>query len=250
MGFVAETGSGHVLNMDGAPRRRRPQPGAQTDGNRAGRHRRLHRLRRGADTEARAPRCARLPGEAELRTRHRGPEGLHAHPHALRVSGRGVPAAAVERAIALSHERYCSATIMLGKTAAVTTSFELAGGLSSQPDATAVSRRQLFRRGGPCPSSSAPRRASASAPAAATRRRRRPGHGRRGGPRRPSSPHTRARERASSAGRRSRWPARCCSTWRSVSTTKPRLVASPSRPANTPMPKAPAYQSGLSRLGA
>jgi len=41
------------------------------------------------------------------------------------VSGRGVPAAAVERAIALSHERYCSASIMLGKTAAITTSFEL-----------------------------------------------------------------------------------------------------------------------------
>jgi putative redox protein len=32
---------------------------------------------------------------------------------------------AVERAIALSHEKYCSATIMLAKTAAVTTSFEL-----------------------------------------------------------------------------------------------------------------------------
>jgi putative redox protein len=41
------------------------------------------------------------------------------------VSGRGVPAAAVERAIALSHERYCSASIMLGKTAEITTSFEL-----------------------------------------------------------------------------------------------------------------------------
>jgi putative redox protein len=41
------------------------------------------------------------------------------------VSGRGVPAAAVERAIALSHERYCSASIMLGKTATITTSFEM-----------------------------------------------------------------------------------------------------------------------------
>jgi hypothetical protein len=37
----------------------------------------------------------------------------------------------------------------------------------------------------------------------------------------------------SAAGRRSRWPARCCSTWRSVSTTKPRLarVAQAARPA-------------------
>jgi putative redox protein len=41
------------------------------------------------------------------------------------VHGRGVPHGAVERAIALSHERYCSASIMLGKTAEITTSFEL-----------------------------------------------------------------------------------------------------------------------------
>jgi putative redox protein len=32
---------------------------------------------------------------------------------------------AVERAIAMSHDKYCSATIMLGKTADITTSFEL-----------------------------------------------------------------------------------------------------------------------------
>jgi putative redox protein len=41
------------------------------------------------------------------------------------VSGRGIPAQAVERAIAMSHDKYCSATIMLGKTALITTSFEL-----------------------------------------------------------------------------------------------------------------------------
>jgi putative redox protein len=46
------------------------------------------------------------------------------HMHFI-VSGRGLAAAAVERAIALSHEKYCSASIMLGKTAAITTSFEL-----------------------------------------------------------------------------------------------------------------------------
>jgi putative redox protein len=42
------------------------------------------------------------------------------------VTGKGIPAAAVERAIAMSHEKYCSASIMLGKTATITTSFELA----------------------------------------------------------------------------------------------------------------------------
>jgi putative redox protein len=34
----------------------------------------------------------------------------------------------VERAVALSHEKYCSATIMLAKTADVTTSFEVVEG--------------------------------------------------------------------------------------------------------------------------
>ena len=47
---------------------------------------------------------------------------IHMH---FSVTARGVPASAVERAIALSHEKYCSASIMLGKTAAITSSFEL-----------------------------------------------------------------------------------------------------------------------------
>ena len=41
------------------------------------------------------------------------------------VTGKGLPDSAVERAIAMSHEKYCSASIMLGKTAEITTSFEL-----------------------------------------------------------------------------------------------------------------------------
>jgi putative redox protein len=41
------------------------------------------------------------------------------------ITGRALPVAAVERAVAMSHEKYCSATIMLAKTAAVTTSFEV-----------------------------------------------------------------------------------------------------------------------------
>ena len=41
------------------------------------------------------------------------------------VTGKAVPATAVERAIAMSHEKYCSASIMLGKTASITTSFEV-----------------------------------------------------------------------------------------------------------------------------
>jgi putative redox protein len=41
------------------------------------------------------------------------------------VTGRALTAAAVERAIAMSHDKYCSASIMLAKTADITTSFEL-----------------------------------------------------------------------------------------------------------------------------
>jgi putative redox protein len=41
------------------------------------------------------------------------------------ITGKGIPASAVERAIAMSHEKYCSASIMLGKTAEITTGFDL-----------------------------------------------------------------------------------------------------------------------------
>ena len=47
---------------------------------------------------------------------------IHMH---FTVTGKAVPPAAVERAVAMSHEKYCSATIMLGKTADITTSFEV-----------------------------------------------------------------------------------------------------------------------------
>ena len=47
---------------------------------------------------------------------------IHAH---FVVTGRSIPAAAVERAIKLSAEKYCSASIMLGTTAEITHDFEL-----------------------------------------------------------------------------------------------------------------------------
>ena len=47
---------------------------------------------------------------------------IHMH---FSVTGKNIPASAVERAIAMSHEKFCSASIMLGKTAEITTSFEL-----------------------------------------------------------------------------------------------------------------------------
>ena len=44
------------------------------------------------------------------------------------VTGQGLTPGAVERAIGMSHDKYCSATIMLGKTADITTSFDVVEG--------------------------------------------------------------------------------------------------------------------------
>ena len=50
---------------------------------------------------------------------------IHMH---FTVTGKAVAAQAVERAIAMSHEKYCSASVMLGKTAEITTSFTVMEG--------------------------------------------------------------------------------------------------------------------------
>jgi len=130
MGFLAETGSGHVLVMDGAPDPARPAQGGQ---NLAPRPMEtvlagtggctaydvvliLQRGRldvRGCSVKLTSERAAADP---KVFTK------IHMH---FTVSGRDLPAAAVERAIALSHEKYCSASIMLAKTATITTSFEV-----------------------------------------------------------------------------------------------------------------------------
>ena len=125
MAFVAETGSGHVLMMDGAPdgggRNLAPRPMetvlAGTGGCAAydvvlilkrGRH-----DVRGCSVKLSAERA---PADPKVFTR------IHMH---FIVSGHQLNAEAVERAIALSHEKYCSASVMLGKTAEITTGYEL-----------------------------------------------------------------------------------------------------------------------------
>jgi len=55
------------------------------------------------------------------------------HLHYL-VKGRGLARAKVERAIALSAEKYCSASAMLAKTAAITHDFELVDTAAPSPD--------------------------------------------------------------------------------------------------------------------
>jgi putative redox protein len=130
MGFVAETGSGHLLAMDGAPDAAHPERGGQnlaprpmetvlagTGGCTA--YDVVLILRRGRhDIRACSVKLTseRAPADPKVFTK------IHMH---FTVTGRDVPSAAVERAIALSHEKYCSASIMLAKTADITTSFEL-----------------------------------------------------------------------------------------------------------------------------
>ena len=130
MGFVAETGSGHTLVMDGAPDDAKPENGgfnlaprpletvlAGTGGCTAydvvlilkrGRH-----DVRGCSVKLTAERAAVDPKVF-----------THINMH-FTVSGKGIPGVAVERAIAMSHDKYCSASIMLAKTAEISTSFEL-----------------------------------------------------------------------------------------------------------------------------
>ena len=125
MAFMAETGSGHLVCMDGAPdgggRNLAPRPMemvlAGTGGCTAydvvlilkrGRH-----DVRGCDVVLRADRA---PDDPKVFTRIE-----------LRfiVRGRGLRQDVVERAVRLSHEKYCSASVMLEKTAALSYSVEL-----------------------------------------------------------------------------------------------------------------------------
>jgi putative redox protein len=125
MGFVAQTGSGHFLTMDGAPdgggHNLAPRPMetvlAGTGGCTA--YDVVLILKRGRHAVSGCQvkvTSERAPQDPKVFTK------IHMH---FVVSGIGLPAGAVERAIALSHEKYCSASIMLGKTAAITTSFDV-----------------------------------------------------------------------------------------------------------------------------
>lgn len=125
MGFVAETGSGHLLTMDGAPdgggRNLAPRPMetvlAGTGACAA--YDVVLILKRGRQD---VRDCSvRLTSERAA-TEPKVFTSIHMH---FVVSGRGLSEAAVARAIALSHDKYCSASAMLGKTATMTHSHEV-----------------------------------------------------------------------------------------------------------------------------
>ncbi len=130
MGFLAETGSGHTLMMDGAPDAAKPENGGQ---NLAPRPMELLLAGAGGCTaydvvlilkrgrhDVRGCSVKLSADRAETDPKVFTTINMH-----FTVTGEALPAAAVERAIAMSHDKYCSASVMLGKTAEITTSFEV-----------------------------------------------------------------------------------------------------------------------------
>lgn len=130
MGFIAQTGSGHILAMDGAPDDAKPDNGGQnlaprpmetvlagTGGCTA--YDVVLILKRGrVDVRGCSLKLTSIRAETDPKVFTQ----IHMH---FTVTGKGILSSAVERAIALSHEKYCSASIMLSKTAEITTSFEV-----------------------------------------------------------------------------------------------------------------------------
>lgn len=125
MSFVAQTGSGHLMNMDGAPegggKNLAPRP--------------METLLAGAGG------CSAYDVVLILRRSRQDVRGCEVRLSADRaetdpkvftairchyiVRGRQLKREIVERAIKLSHDKYCSATAMLSKTATVEHSFEV-----------------------------------------------------------------------------------------------------------------------------
>ncbi|HET7773858.1 MAG TPA: OsmC family protein [Burkholderiaceae bacterium] len=125
MQFIADTGSGHTAVMDGAVEggghNLAPRPMEMLLAGAGGctAYDVVLILKRGrldvqgCEVSIQADRAAEDPKVFTAIRMH------------FRVRGTNLPAAAVERAIKLSHDKYCSATAMLAKTASISTSFEI-----------------------------------------------------------------------------------------------------------------------------
>ena len=117
MAFSAETGSGHLINMDGAPeaggRNLAPRPMELLLAGAGGCSafdvvlilQRARQAITGCDVTLQAERATEDP---KVFTK------INLH---FQVKGKSLDLAKVERAVKLSHEKYCSATTMLAKTA-------------------------------------------------------------------------------------------------------------------------------------
>ena len=125
MTFLAETGSNHLLSMDGAPegggRNLAPRPmevvlagaGGCTAYDVVVILKKNGQDVSGCEVRLQAERATTDP---KVFTR------IHYH---FVVRGRGLKRNLVEQAVRLTHEKYCSATAMLGKTAEISKDFEI-----------------------------------------------------------------------------------------------------------------------------
>jgi len=128
MSFVAQTGSGHIVAMDGAPdgggNNLAPRPmemmlvgaGGCTAYDVVLILKRSRQDVRGCSVKLEAERASEDP---KVFTK------INFH---FTVTGRGLKPEIVERAIKLSHDKYCSASIMLAKTAEITHTSEIIEG--------------------------------------------------------------------------------------------------------------------------
>jgi len=123
--FISRTGSGHVIAMDGAPDgggqnlAARPMETVLSGAGGCAAYDVVLILKRGRHA---------VTGCSVKLTAERAdtdPKVFTAIHYAFTVTGRGLPAAAVERAVELSHTKYCSAIAMLEKTARITHSIEV-----------------------------------------------------------------------------------------------------------------------------
>ena len=128
MTFLAETGSSHVVAMDGAPeaggRNLAPRPMEMVlAGTGACSAFDVVVILKKSGQEVTGCEVAvtseRAPTDPKVFTK------IHMH---FVVRGRALKRNLVEQAIRLSHEKYCSATAMLGRTADITKDFEIAEG--------------------------------------------------------------------------------------------------------------------------
>jgi putative redox protein len=128
MAFAAETGSGHLVTMDGAPegggRNLSPRPmemvllgtGGCTAYDVVMILKKSRQEIAGCSVTLKAERASEDP---KVFTK------VHFH---FTVTGKNLNPATVERAINLSHDKYCSASIMIAKTAELTHSFDIVAG--------------------------------------------------------------------------------------------------------------------------
>ena len=123
--FVAESGSGHAIVMDASPDvggrdlGARPMELVLMGAGGCSAIDVVHILRKARQDMVDCVvelEAERAPDDPKVFTR------IHMH---YIVTGRALNPAHVERAIKLSKEKYCSATIMLAKTAEVTSDYEI-----------------------------------------------------------------------------------------------------------------------------